>query len=73
MAAEAKQDGWIGAVLGVAIGLIIIWFYSKLGLLFPEKTFVEMHENLFGKWIGKMISLFFFPFHFYMDLNFCSM
>ncbi|SIQ06041.1 spore germination protein KB [Peribacillus simplex] len=59
MAAEAKQDGWIGAVLGVAVGLIIIWFYSKLGLLFPEKTFVEMHENLFGKWIGKMISLFF--------------
>ncbi|WP_408008107.1 endospore germination permease [Pseudalkalibacillus sp. A8] len=59
MAVYLQQDAWIGAVLGVAVGSIIIWFYTKLGLLFPGKTFVEMNETLFGKWIGNTISLFF--------------
>lgn len=59
MAVEAKQDAWIGAALGVALGLIIIWLYTKLGLLFPRMTFVEMNRALFGQWIGNTLSLFF--------------
>ncbi|WP_028401564.1 GerAB/ArcD/ProY family transporter [Ectobacillus panaciterrae] len=57
LAAEAKQDAWIAAIIGVGVGLLVIWLYVKLGLLLPGKTFVEMNETLFGKWTGKMISL----------------
>ncbi|WP_059105883.1 GerAB/ArcD/ProY family transporter [Shouchella shacheensis] len=41
----------------VGVGLLVVWFYVKLGLMFPGKTFVGMNETLFGKWFGKMISV----------------
>ncbi|MEK3977495.1 endospore germination permease [Psychrobacillus sp. FSL K6-2836] len=59
LAADSKQDAWIAAVLGTGIGLLIIWLFTKIGLWFPNQTFIQMNETLFGKWLGKAFSFFF--------------
>lgn len=59
LATEAKQDAWIAALLGTGIGLLIVWLFTKIGLWFPNLTFVQMNEILFGKWIGKAFSVLF--------------
>jgi len=59
MAEEAKQDAWIAALLGVGLALLLVVLYSALGNLLPSKSLVEMMEELFGKWLGKAISLTF--------------
>lgn len=60
LAAEAKQDAWIAALLTIGIALLFIPVYISLGTRFPNKTFAEYIEVIFGKWLGKAVSLFFF-------------
>ncbi len=64
LAAEAKQDAWIAAILGLVFGLLLVWFYNIVGSLFPNITIIEYQERLFGKWIGKFFSLLFASFLF---------
>lgn len=64
LAAEAKQDAWIPAILGVGIGLLVIFFFNMLGGLFPEMTFVEYSKQILGKWLGTTVSLSFIYFSF---------
>ena len=59
LASEAKQDAWISAIIGTGIGLIVILLYCTLANWFPHLTYVQMNEKLFGKWVGKTISLLF--------------
>ncbi|MEK3977494.1 GerAB/ArcD/ProY family transporter [Psychrobacillus sp. FSL K6-2836] len=59
LVAVAKQDGWIAAILGTGIGIVIVWVFTKISLWFPNITFVQLIETLFGKWIGKAFSLIF--------------
>lgn len=60
LATEAKQDAWIAAIISVVFGLLVILLYNKLGNIFPNMTIVQMNEKVFGKWLGKSISLLFF-------------
>ncbi|TQR18634.1 spore gernimation protein [Psychrobacillus soli] len=59
LATNSKQDAWIAAIIGTGIGLLIVWLYTKMGLWFPNLTFVQMNETLFGKWVGKAFSFLF--------------
>jgi spore germination protein KB len=57
LAAEAKQDAWMPAVLGVLIGVGIISLHNALGGVFPQMTFVEYSRKILGKWLGSLVSL----------------
>lgn len=59
LAAEAKQDAWIAATLGTGIGLLVIWLFCTIAQWFPHLTFIQINEKLFGKWVGKIVSLLF--------------
>jgi spore germination protein KB len=59
LATAAKQDAWIACSLGVAMALLIISLYSKLGVYFPNMTLVEYSQKLLGKWIGTLVMLSF--------------
>jgi spore germination protein KB len=59
LATAAKQDAWIGALTGVGLGWIIIWLYTALWRLFPNKTFVGISEAVLGKYFGKLVSCIF--------------
>lgn len=55
-ASLAKQDAWISALVSTLIGLLVIWINTYLGGLFPDKTYIEVIQLLFGKWFGGFIA-----------------
>ncbi len=59
LAKNAKQDAWMVPLVSMAIGLLNIWFFTKVAYLYPDKTFVECLEALLGKWLGKAVGLMF--------------
>lgn len=59
LAAEAKQDGWIAAIIGIGMGLLMVWAYTSLGDMCPQMTIIEINKYVFGKWIGSCISILF--------------
>lgn len=59
LAAEAKQDAWIAAIIGTGIGLLVIWLFTTIALWFPQLTYIQINEKIFGKWIGKATSVLF--------------
>ncbi|MFG6116326.1 endospore germination permease [Halobacillus sp. MO56] len=58
LAAGAKQDGWISAILGTVIGILLVFLYHKIGVTIGNKTFVEAAIDIFGNWFGRIISFF---------------
>ncbi len=48
----AKQDAVFANILGSILGYIVVFFYSKFALVFPEQSFIEVIKTTFGKWIG---------------------
>lgn len=53
----AKQDAWISSLLVVAMGTGIAYFCAKLSTLYPGQTLITFSHNLFGKWLGRFVSL----------------
>jgi spore germination protein KB len=64
LAAYAKQDAWITAIISIGINFLVISLYNVLASYFPNMTFVQISEFLLGKWLGKMISLMLLSFTF---------
>lgn len=62
LAAPAKQDAWLAGILGLGGGLLLGVLYHILGNLYPNMNLVQYSEIIFGKWLGKFISILFFPF-----------
>lgn len=52
----SKQDAWIAIILGLIEGLFISFIYIYLSNRFPEKTFIEISEIIYGTYLGKLIS-----------------
>ncbi|MGE5474162.1 MAG: GerAB/ArcD/ProY family transporter [Ignavibacteriales bacterium] len=57
IAEYAKQDAWISVIAAALIGLLFVWLNSFLGGLYPDKTYIEIIQLLFGRWIGGFFSL----------------
>lgn len=53
--ALAGQDAWISTVVATLFGLVIVWINTYLGGLYPNKTYVDIIQILFGKWIGGLV------------------
>lgn len=67
IAALAKQDAWISAIITPLIGLPFLWLYSYLGKLYPNKTLIDMLKSAFGEWAGWITSAFFVVFVCFLD------
>lgn len=64
LAAEAKQDAWIAAIVGLLLSMPLIYLYNALGCRFPKLTLAEYSEQILGKWVGKLVSLLFMGYFF---------
>lgn len=53
----ASQDTWIVVILGFAVSIPFLLIYSHLAKRFPGKNLIQMNDIIFGKAIGKIISL----------------
>jgi spore germination protein KB len=63
---EAKNDAWISVILGLVMAAPMILIYAKLLSLFPEMDLFDILEWAFGKWIGKIITLFYIWYSFHL-------
>lgn len=61
---EAKQDAWISAMIGLAIGLLIVYLFTIVGRLYPGMTLIEYNEKILGTWFGIAASLLFLAYPF---------
>ena len=68
-AETARQDTWIAAVITLLTTLFIIFIFNQLATLYPSMTYVEYNEKICGKWIGKVLTL---PYLFYVFFIVCG-
>ncbi|MGF9967026.1 spore germination protein [Bacillus rhizoplanae] len=51
-------DVWITVILGGMIAMVAGLIMVKLSQQFPEKTFYQYSQDIVGKWLGGLLSLF---------------
>ncbi|WP_308639813.1 GerAB/ArcD/ProY family transporter [Paenibacillus silvisoli] len=59
LAATAKQDAWIGAIVGVLIGAAVLGLYLALWIVYPGQSFVGICRSALGKWAGTAVAVIF--------------
>lgn len=64
LAGDAKQDAWIGSLMGIVEAVLLAWLFTSVGKRFPTSSVDQICEIVFGKWIGKAIALLFLLFCF---------
>jgi spore germination protein KB len=65
LVSKAKQDGWIAGIVGIMIGILLVFLYNRVGNKISGSSFYEYNKYLFGKFLGKIVFLVFiitFPF-----------
>lgn len=67
IASEAKQDAWISSIAGMIAGLLLVTLYNALGRLYPGRTLVEASKEIFGKWLGSLVSVLWFAYAFILN------
>jgi len=56
-ARDAKQSAWLAVMAGMIIGLFFNIIYAVLAMRFPGKVPMEYNDIIFGKYLGKLISV----------------
>lgn len=54
---EAKQDSWIAVIIATVMAFPIVLVYSRVLNLFPGKNLYDIVEIIFGKFLGKVITV----------------
>jgi len=57
IATVAKQDAWLVALINPIFGLLLLWLYYFLGSRYPGKTLIGISKEIFGKFIGTIVSI----------------
>ncbi len=52
-----KHNNWLAIILAIVEGVIIISIFTLLTNKFPDKTLVEINNLIYGKYLGKIISI----------------
>ena len=60
------HDAWIAVASGLMEGLLIAWIFSVLARLFKDKTIVEINDLVYGRILGKCISILFIWYLFHL-------
>ncbi|MBP2654819.1 MAG: spore gernimation protein [Firmicutes bacterium] len=55
----AKQDGWLAELVGIVLGLLVLWLFSRVANLNSELNLIGLMGVIFGKPIGKTVTLCF--------------
>ena len=54
---EAKNDAWIAGILGLTMSIPMLLIFSRILSLFPGNDLFDILNILFGKVLGKFISI----------------
>ncbi len=61
-----EHDAWIACTLGLMEGLLITWVLTALAIQFKGKTIIEINSIVYGKILGKCISVLFIWYLFHL-------
>lgn len=64
MAAEAKQDAWLSSLLSIVICTGLAYFFIVCSKAMGRKNYIQYLEDVYGKVLGKIISLLYVFFSF---------
>ncbi|MFZ5943011.1 MAG: GerAB/ArcD/ProY family transporter [Bacillota bacterium] len=53
----ADHDSWLAIFAGLAEGLVFVAVFLTLAQKFPGKTLIEVNDIIYGKYLGKIISI----------------
>lgn len=62
----AGHDAWIAVAFGLMEGLLIAWIFTALARQFKDKTIIEINSLVYGKILGKCISVLFIWYLFHL-------
>lgn len=62
----AENEGWIAILGGMVEGGILIFLYIALISRFPGKNFVEIAREVYGRFLGSLVALFFIAYVFHL-------
>lgn len=66
MVKYAKQDAWLSAIPASVTGIITIYVMTSLADRYPGMTIDQYSSHIVGKWLGKVLSLYFSYYHFFL-------
>jgi spore germination protein KB len=69
--AGAKQDEWLVLLISTLFGLILMGIYILLAALYPNQTFVQMLQNLLGKFLSYPIIVIYIIYFIYIAGRVC--
>lgn len=52
-----NQDSWVAVIMGYVISLMVISIYAGLSKQHPNQSIIEINDVVFGKIIGKFVSV----------------
>lgn len=67
--ALTKQGTWLAFLAGFAASILIFFIYTAIALRFPGRNLVQINDIVFGRYIGKLISLFYLWFFFQLIIH----
>jgi spore germination protein KB len=59
LSSVAQQDSWIPVVLSTISCMPLVYLFRTLMVMFPEKTLLEMMDEVFGPVIGKIFGVWY--------------
>lgn len=62
----AKNNAWIAGFIGMLMAAPMLLIYSRIQFLFPEKDLFEILNLIFGKVIGKAVSIIYIWYSFHL-------
>lgn len=65
---EAEKDSWLAIILSILFAFPILMIYARLLSLFPKKDLFNILEIVFGKFIGKIISILYIWFSLHLGV-----
>jgi spore germination protein KB len=63
---EAKQDAWIAILIGLTIGIIVLFIYGGLYQHYPNALLTTYTKQVMGKTIGSLISFLYIIYFIYI-------
>lgn len=57
LAHSAREDAWIASLFSLTLNLLMVGLYLGLACVFPGKTLFQIHEQAFGKIIGRLVNV----------------
>lgn len=63
---QAKQDAWVAVSIAAVLSTVVFLMFARILSLYPGKDLFDIMQVVFGKYLGKLLSLPFIWFAFHL-------